>query len=71
MKDQSREREFIHAMASPLAGIEMILESVLEDITDKGDDSDGYGERVRDALSGLEKMKILLKERRQEILNDK
>lgn len=71
MKDQSREREFIHAMASPLAGIEMILESVLEDITDKGDDSDGYSERVRDALSGLEKMKILLKERRQEILNDK
>ena len=71
MKDQSREREFIHAMASPLAGIEMILESVLEDITDKGDDPEGYGERVKDALTGLEKMKILLKERRQEVLSDK
>ncbi|WPU64735.1 hypothetical protein [Peredibacter starrii] len=71
MADQKREREFIHALASPLAGIEMILESVMDDIQDKGEDPEGYGERVREALNGLEKLKILLKERREEVLSDK
>lgn len=71
MSDMKREREFIHAMASPLAGVEMILESVMDDIKDKQEDPDGYGERVQEALNGLEKLKGLLKERREEVLSGK
>ncbi len=71
MSDMKREREFIHAMASPLAGIEMILDSVIEDINDEGVDPNGYGERVKEAMTGIEKLKELLKERREEVLNGK
>lgn len=70
MSDNKKEREFIHALASPLAGIEMILESVLEDVQDAGDDSAGYGERVRDALQGIEKLKNILNSRREEVLSE-
>lgn len=69
MKD--KEREFIHAMASPLAGIEMILESVVEDVKDSGEDPMGLQERLKDVMMGIEKMKILLKERREEVLSGK
>ena len=69
MKD--KEREFIHAMASPLAGIEMILESVVEDVKDSGEDPMGYGERLKDVMAGIEKMKILLKARREEVVGGK
>lgn len=71
MSDAKKEREFIHAIASPLAGIEMIVASVLDDIADAGEDPAGYGERLKDAMSGLEKMKDMLNSRRQEVLSDK
>lgn len=70
MKENEKERVFIHAMASPLAGIEMILESVIEDMVSAGD-SNGYEERLKDVISGIEKMKTLLKERREEVLSVK
>lgn len=69
MKD--KEREFIHAMASPLAGIEMILESVVEDVKDSGEDPMGLNERLKDVMLGIEKMKTLLRERREEVLGGK
>lgn len=71
MTENEKERVFIHAIASPLAGIEMILESVIEDVASAGEDTEGYGERLKDVMSGIEKMKILLKERRQEVLSVK
>lgn len=71
MSDDKKEREFIHAIASPLAGIEMILDSVLEDLNDTPPDPMGYGERIREVMIGVEKMKVLLKERREEVLSGK
>ena len=71
MSDSKKEREFIHAIASPLAGIEMIVDSVLEDVTASGEDPMGYGERLQEVMTGLEKMKNLLKERREEVLSGK
>lgn len=67
---EKRDREFIHAMASPLAGIEMILESVVEDLEGKEDEL-FIGERVKDSLKGIEKLRTLLAERREEIINGK
>lgn len=65
-----RDREFIHAMASPLAGIEMILESVIEDLEGASDEL-MIGERVKDSLKGIERLRTLLAERREEIINGK
>lgn len=49
----------------------MILDSVIEDINDEGIDPKGYGERVKEAMTGIEKLKELLKERREEVLSGK
>jgi hypothetical protein len=71
MSENKKELEFIHALASPLAGVEMILESVIEDVAALAVDPDGYGERLKDVMAGIEKMKVLLKERREEVLDVK
>jgi signal transduction histidine kinase len=68
---KDKERQFVHALASPLAGIEMILESVIEDLASDPADAMGYKERLNDIMAGIEKMKVLLKERREEVLSDK
>lgn len=69
--DKSKERQFIHALASPLAGVEMILESIIEDVAAEANDPQGYGERLSEVMVGIEKLKTLLKERREEVLSDK
>lgn len=66
-----KDRAFIHALASPLAGIEMILESIAEDLATQSEDPMGVGERLNEVMNGIEKMKTLLKNRREEVLNDK
>jgi hypothetical protein len=69
--ENEKEREFIHALASPLAGVEMILESIVDDLKAEASDPMGFGERLTDVMAGIERMKTLLKDRRKEVLSDK
>lgn len=70
MSDKQKEREFIHALASPIAGVEMILESILDDVKAAGEDPAGYEERLTDIMTGIEKIKTILHNRRQEVLSE-
>ncbi len=70
MSDSKKEREFIHALASPIAGVEMIVESMIDDLDQLGDDSAGFGERLKVVMSGIEKVKMILNSRREEVLSE-
>jgi hypothetical protein len=69
--ENEKEREFIHALASPLAGVEMILELFVFYLKAVASEKIGFGERLTDVMAGIERMKTLLKDRRKEVLSDK
>lgn len=60
-----REEKFLHDISSPLGGIEILLETLLDDVPDK--DTTGMRERVLEALRGLRKIRDLLETRRDEV----
>ncbi len=53
------EDEFLHAIASPMSGIELLLDSVVEDLPKNSETEAG----VLGALEGIKKLKVLLKAR--------
>ena len=63
-----KERKFLHDLASPLAGVSLIAETLLADIPEP--DANMVRERVEEVLAGMERMKQLLNARREEISHE-
>lgn len=62
---KNSEQEFLHDLASPLAGIELILETVINDISPLEDSS--VQERLQEVLRGVDRIRHLLDDRRQKV----
>ena len=64
------ERDFLHAMASPLAIALLHLEALLEQFDVSPEVEKGHLERLAKVQQALDKMKLLLKDRRELIASD-
>lgn len=51
--------KLLHDLASPIGGVEMLLDSLLEDLPE-GADPQAIRERVAEAMKGVERIKEIL-----------
>jgi hypothetical protein len=65
-EEKDYERNFLHDLSSPLAGVQLVLETLVADVP-KGDPT-GMLRRIEIALRGVEKMKRLMEVRREDLL---
>jgi len=63
-----KEREFLHAIASPLATAQLLLCSALEDLVQQASSDPQKTEDLTDAGDALEEAIKMLKERREELV---
>ena len=64
MKDEN----FLHDLASPLAGVELLIETLFADIP--LDDATNMRERLQEALRGIDRIRHLLEEKRSGELDE-
>jgi signal transduction histidine kinase len=62
---KTAEKKYLHDIMSPLAGMEMMVESLLEDIPAEGDEK-GVRERLDAIAQGILKMRAITVARRTE-----
>lgn len=61
------ENEFIHALASPIGGVELLLEMTMEDLMSGDVDIHLLKEKIFEAMAGVERVKVILTKRRSEL----
>lgn len=64
-KDGSDEREFLHALATPLGTAMLLADSILEEVQERKDVEPDDVMRLSEIYQALEKLNILLVERKE------
>ncbi len=64
----AEERAFIHALANPLAGMELYTETIIDDLKEIKDLPEDLLTRVEAIKKSMEQMRTILQDRRQTLI---